>query len=374
LTAAGSPRGRVSTRLPDFPWDRLADHRRVAQEHQDGLVDLSMGTPVDPTPMLVQGALAEAADAPGYPLTAGTPGLREAAAAWLARRFGVVGVDPQAVLPVVGSKELIAGLPTFLGLGPGDTIVVPELAYPTYEVGARLAGCEVVTGDSVVAAGPARPAAIWVNSPANPTGRTLPLPHLRKVVEWARERGTLVLSDECYLEYGWDAMPVSVLHPQVCDGSYEGVLAVHSLSKRSNLAGYRAAFVAGDPLLVRELLAVRKNLGLMVPRPVQEAMRVALGDDAHVAEQRLRYARRRARLRQAVGAAGFRVDHSRGSLYLWVTRDEPCWATAKWFAERGILVAPGDFYGHAGRQHVRIAFTATDERIAAACARLHDDP
>jgi len=360
----------VSARLPDFPWDKLADHRRVAQTHPDGLVDLSMGTPVDATPDLVQHALAAAANAPGYPMTAGTLALREAMTTWLARRFGVVGVDSDAVLPVVGSKELIAGLPTFLGLGPGDTVVVPELAYPTYEVGARLAGCEVSASDSLLAAGPASPAAIWVNSPANPTGRTLPLAHLRKVVGWARERGTLVLSDECYLEYGWDAMPVSVLHPAVCGDSYEGVLAVHSLSKRSNIAGYRAGFVAGDPVLVRELLAVRKNLGLMVPRPVQEAMRAALGDDAHVAEQRLRYARRRTRLRAALEAAGFRIEHSQGSLYLWATRGEPCWRTVEFLAEQGILVAPGDFYGACGRDHVRIAFTATDERIAAASARL----
>jgi succinyldiaminopimelate transaminase len=300
--------------------------------------------------------------------------LREAVTLWLARRFGVVGVEPDAVLPVVGSKELIAGLPTFLGLGPSDTVVVPEVAYPTYEVGARLAGCDVSATDSVIATGPGRPAAVWVNSPANPTGRTLPGAHLRKVVEWARERGTLVLSDECYLEYGWDAMPVSVLHPDICDRSYDGVLAVHSLSKRSNAAGYRAGFVVGDPVLIRELLAVRKNLGLIMARPVQEAARVALGDDAHVADQRRRYARRRARLRSALQAAGFRIEHSQGSLYLWATRGEPCWTTVERLATGGILVAPGDFYGAAGRDHVRIAFTASDDRITAACARLHDDP
>jgi succinyldiaminopimelate transaminase len=279
-------------------------------------------------------------------------------------------VAPESVLPLIGSKELIGGLPTLLGLGAGDTVVVPQLAYPTYEVGARLAGCEVVVSDSTLASGPAAPAAIWLNSPSNPTGRVLPAAHLRKVVDWARQRGTLVLSDECYLEYGWDAMPVSVLHPSVCGDSYDGILAVHSLSKRSNAAGYRAAFVTGDPSLVSELLAVRKHLGLMVPRPVQEAMQVALGDDGHVAEQRLRYARRRARLRRALETSGWRIDDSQGSLYLWATRGEPCWRAVEWFAARGVLVAPGDFYGAAGRQHVRFAFTATDERIAAACARL----
>jgi len=371
VTAASSG-GAVSGRLPDFPWDKLAGHRDVAARHPDGLVDLSMGTPVDPTPPLVRAALGAAADAPGYPMTAGTSQLRSAVVAWLARRLGVVGIRAEAVLPVIGSKELIAGLPTLLGLGSGDTVVIPSLAYPTYEVGARLAGCDVRVADDLVSTGPAAPAAIWLNSPANPTGRVLPAAHLRKVVDWARERGTLVLSDECYVEYGWEATPTSVLHPSVCGGSYEGVLAVHSLSKRSTMAGYRAAFVTGDPALVAELLAVRKNLGLMVPQPVQAAMQAALGDDAHVAEQRQRYARRRARLRQVLEAAGFRFEHSEGSLYLWGTCGQPCWSTVAWFAQRGVLVAPGDFYGPQGRDHVRIAFTATDQRIAAAVSRISD--
>lgn len=329
-----------------------------------------MGTPVDPTPPLVQSALREASDAPGYPRTIGTPALREAAVGWLRRRFGVTGVHPDAMLPTIGSKELVAALPTHLGLSAGDTVVVPEAAYPTYDVGARIAGCEVVAADSTVALGPRRPALIWLNSPANPTGRVLTAEHLRKVVEWARERGVLVLSDECYLEFGWAAEPVSVLHPDVCGGSVDGLLAVHSLSKRSNLAGYRAGFVAGDPAVVAELHEVRRHAGLMVPRPVQEAMRAALDDDTHVDRQRETYARRRSELWAALEGAGFRIDHSEASLYLWATRDEPCWDTVAWFAERGILVAPGNFYGPAGARHVRVALTATDERVATACARL----
>ena len=359
----------VSSRLPDFPWDKLDRWRRVAADYPDGLVDLSMGTPVDVTPEAVQQALAAAADASGYPTTAGTPQLRAAATAWLERRCGV-SVDPEDVLPVIGSKELISGLPTLLGLGPGDTVVIPELAYPTYEVGARLAGCRVEFSDSVLASGPAAPAAIWVNSPANPTGRILPAEHLRKVVEWARERGTLVLSDECYLEYGWDATPVSVLHPSVCGSSDEAILAFHSLSKRSNMAGYRAAFVTGDATVVSELLAVRKNLGLMVPAPIQAAMTAALGDDGHVVEQKERYRRRREQLGRAFQRTGFGIDHSEGSLYLWASRGEPCWRSVARLAEHGILVAPGDFYGASGIEHIRIAFTATDEQIAAAAARL----
>jgi aspartate/methionine/tyrosine aminotransferase len=198
----------------------------------------------------------------------------------------------------------------------------------------------------------------------------LPPDHLRKVVDWCRERGTLLVSDECYLEFGWEAEPVSVLHPSICGDSADGLLAVHSLSKRSNLAGYRCAFVAGDPRLVGELLAVRKNLGLQMPGPQQVAMAAALSDTAHAKEQHARYAARRGALRAGLEGAGFRIDHSEGSLYLWATRDEGCWETVSWLAERGILVAPGDFYGVTGARHVRVAFTATDERVAAAVARL----
>jgi succinyldiaminopimelate transaminase len=364
----------VSRRLPDFPWDRLVADAERARAHPDGVADLSVGTPVDPTPDSVQAALAAAANAPGYPATAGTQACRQAAIDWLSRRCGVRGLGLDAVLPSIGSKELIASLPTHLGLGPGDAVVIPELAYPTYEVGARLAGCDVVVSDSTLALGPAVPALVWVNSPANPTGRVLPVDHLRKVVVWARERGALVASDECYVDCAWEASPVSVLHPDVSGGSVEGLLAVHSLSKRSNLAGYRAAFVAGDPAVLAELLAVRKNLGLMVPGPVQAAMVAALDDDEAVAHQQARYAVRRAVLRAAFEGAGFRIDHSEGSLYLWATRDEPCMQTVAWLADRGILVAPGDFYGVAGARHVRVAFTATDAAVAQAAARLAATP
>ena len=366
---------QVSDRLPDFPWDHLAPYAEKARAHPDGIVDLSVGTPVDPTPEVVQRALAAAGDSPGYPQTVGLPETRQACLDWLARRFGVVGPGLGAVLPTVGSKELIAGLPTFLGLGPGDLVVQPELPYPTYEVGAALVGAETVATDALTALGPRRPALVWVNSPSNPTGRVLPTEHLRKMVAWCRERGALLVSDECYLECAWEASPTSVLHSDVNGGSLQGVLAVHSLSKRSNLAGYRCAFVAGDPAVVAELLAVRRNLGLMMPGPQQRAMVAALEDDEHVAEQHARYAARRATLRAALESAGFRIDHSEASLYLWASRrseqgDESCWDTVAWLADRGILVAPGSFYGRAGEQHVRVAFTATDERVATAAERL----
>ena len=329
-----------------------------------------MGTPVDPVAPVIQQALAAAAGSPGYPLTAGTPQLRASAAAALERRYGVTGLAEHAVLPVIGTKEFIAWLPTLLGLGPADTVVVPELAYPTYEVGARLAGAQMLAADSLTQVGPQDPALIYLNSPSNPTGRVLGAEHLRKVVVWARERGAVVASDECYLGLGWDEQPVSVLHPAVSDGDHTGLLAIHSLSKSSSMAGYRAGFVAGDAGLVAELLAVRKHAGMMVPSPVQSAMVAALDDDEHEALQRERYARRREVLLAAFRSAGFTVEHSQAGLYLWATRGQPCRETVDWLARRGILVAPGEFYGPAGARHVRVAMTATDERIAAAAERL----
>ena len=367
----------VSRELPDFPWDQLTRYAATARAHPDGVVDLSIGTPVDPTPALVQDALAAAADSPAYPVTIGLETTRQACLDWLRRRAGVTGLGLDAVIPSIGSKELIAGLPLHLGLGPDDLVVIPEIAYPTYEVGAALVGARTVATDALTALGPETPSIVWVNSPSNPTGRVLPAAHLRKMVDWCRERGALLVSDECYLECAWDpgASPISVLHPDVCGGSPEGLLAVHSLSKRSNLAGYRCAFVAGDPAVVRELLEVRRNLGLIMPGPQQRAMIAALTDDVHVAEQKARYAARRATLRSALAGAGFRIDHSEGSLYLWAQRTaggagEDCWETVAWLADRGILAAPGSFYGAAGRRHVRVAFTATDERVAAAAERL----
>ena len=360
----------LSAGLPVFPWDTLADASALARRHPDGIVDLSVGTPVDPVAAVIRDALSAASASSGYPTTAGTPALREAAAAALARRYGVTAVSADTVLPVIGTKELIAWLPTLLGLGRNDLVVVPELAYPTYEVGARLAGTQVAAADSLTQLGPRRATLIYLNSPSNPTGRVLGADHLRKVVGWARERGALVASDECYLGLGWDAQPVSLLDPAVCDGAHTGLLAIHSLSKSSSMAGYRAGFVAGDPAVVAELLAVRKHAGMMVPTPVQAAMTAALRDDAHQREQRDRYARRRDALLPAVRKAGLSVAHSEAGLYLWATRDEPCRDTVAWFAQRGILVAPGEFYGPRGARHVRIALTATDERIAAAVSRL----
>jgi succinyldiaminopimelate transaminase len=376
----------LASRLPAYTWDRIAPLREKADLHPDGPVDLSMGTPVDPVPDVIRAALAEASDAPGYPATRGTARLRSAAAGWLARGHGVC-VSPDDVLPVIGTKEFIAWLPVMLGLGPGDVVVHPALAYPTYDIGIRLAGATAVASDDLPSgsgsgsgfgfgfgfrAGSGSVRLVWVNSPSNPTGRVLSAEQLRQVIAWARERGAVVASDECYITLGWEVSPVSVLHPDVCGTSAEGVIAVHSLSKRSNLAGYRAGFVAGDPALVADLLALRKQAGMIMPQPVQAAMTAALEDDAHASTQRLRYAGRRIVLHAAFTEAGWTIDDSQAGLYLWVTHpDYDCWTAAEFLAaECGILVAPGELYGPAGARHVRVALTATDERISAAAERL----
>lgn len=373
---AGVPHGtgagvRQAARLdlPEFPWDRLAGAARRAAEYPAGAVDLSVGTPVDPVPELLRCALLSGAAQPGYPAAHGTPELRQAAVDALARRHGVTGVPPEAVLPTVGSKELVAWLPTLLGLGPSDLVGLPELAYPTYEVGARLAGATAVR---LADDAPAPPGTRlrWLNSPSNPTGDVLPAEVMAGAVVQARQIGAVVASDECYLSLGWDAQPVSVLHPQVCSGDHRGLLAVHSLSKSSNLAGYRAGFVAGDPELVAALLAVRRHAGMMVARPVQQVMAVALSDDAHIAAQRDRYARRRALLWPALDRAGLRVQRSQGGLFLWCTAGQPCWDTVARLAELGVLTAPGEFYGPAGARHVRVSLTAHDEQIAIVVDRL----
>jgi len=370
--------GLLTGALPDFPWDTLVPYAAIARAHPRGIVDLSVGTPVDPTPAVVRDALAAAADSPGYPTTHGTPALRQAVVDWFARRRGVPGLDPAAVLPTIGSKELVAFLPSLLGLGPGDVVVHPRTAYPTYDVGARLAGATPLPADDVAAWADQNVGLVWLNSPGNPDGTVRSVTQLREVVDAARARGAVVASDECYAELAWaepwvSAGVPSLLDPRVTGGDLTGLLAVYSLSKQSNLAGYRAAFVAGDPALVARLLETRKHAGMIMPGPVQAAMAVALGDDAHVAVQRERYRARRVRLLGALGAAGLEVDGSHAGLYLWVRPAggaQDCWTTVGDLAALGILVAPGVFYGAAAAAHVRLSLTASDERIAEAAARL----
>ncbi|PRI10817.1 succinyldiaminopimelate transaminase [Leucobacter massiliensis] len=359
--------------LPEYPWDAMAPFAEQAARHPEGALDLSIGSPVDPAPAIARDALAAAADAHAYPATAGTGALREAIAAWFARRRGVA-VEPSAVLPTVGSKELVALLPFLLGIGAGEAVVFPRIAYPSYAMGAALVGADAIASDDP-AEWPEHTRLVWINSPSNPDGRVLSVDALRSAVLRARELGAVIVGDECYAEFGWDAPwdaePIpSILDPRVVGDDHRGVLGAYSLSKQSNLAGYRAAFVAGDPELIARLLTVRKHAGLMQAAPVQAAMVAVLGDDAHVAEQRERYRARRAVLRPALEAAGYRVEGSEAGLYLWVTRGVDAWESVEEFARLGIVVGPGHFYGDHSPEHVRLALTASDAAIEAAAARL----
>lgn len=367
--------------LPDYPWEAMAPYLARASEHPGGAVNLSIGTPVDPTPQLVQDALKAAADAPGYPTVHGTPALREAIAGWFERRRGVSGLDPRNIMPTVGSKELVAWLPLLLGLKPGDVVVRPKVAYPTYDIGATLAGVTSVATDNLDELDDAtrsRVRLIWVNSPGNPTGSVRDAASLKSLVDQARDLGAVVASDECYAELGWGSWDVqrggqrvpSILDPRVAGGSHQGLLAVYSLSKQSNLAGYRAAFVAGDPDVMPNLVNSRKHAGMIVPYPVQEAMRVALGDDTHVEAQKDLYRGRRERLVPALLDFGLEIKDSDAGLYLWSTAGEDTWETVARLAGRGIVVGPGVFYGDAGNGYVRVALTGSDERIDAAVERL----
>ena len=381
MTLAPANRKPFGLQLPEYPWEALAPYLATAAAHPGGIVNLSIGTPVDPTPALIQDALKAAANAPGYPTTHGTPALRQAVVDWFARRRNVPGLDPADVMPTVGSKELVAWLPLLLGLGRGDVVLRPSVAYPTYDMGAIFAGATALAADSLdgLDAGTrARVRLVWVNSPGNPTGIVRDVSELASLVRAAREIGAVVASDECYGELGWGPWDVenggepvpSILDPRVSGGSNEGLLAVYSLSKQSNAAGYRAAFVAGDGAIVANLVNSRKHAGMIVPHPVQEAMRAALGDDAHVQDQKALYRRRREQLVGALEAFGLTIHHSEAGLYLWCTAGEDTWTTIGRLAELGIVAGPGTLYGDAGAGFIRVALTGSDERIGEAVRRL----
>ena len=369
--------------LPDYPWDTMAPYRATAEAHPEGLINLSIGTPVDPTPSVIRDALADATDAHGYPTTHGTLTLRQAIVDWFDRRRGVPGLTTDQVMPTIGSKELVAWLPFLLGLGEGDVVVRPTVAYPTYDIGAQLAGATPVAADSLEEldeATRARVRLVWINSPANPTGIVRDVDELKKIVEDARALGAVVASDECYAELGWgewDAArggkPVpSVLDPRVCGENQDLVLAAYSLSKQSNFAGYRGAFIAGDTAIIANLVNSRKHAGMIVPAPVQVAMTAALSDDEHVEAQKDLYRARRETLLPALEGFGLTVKHSEAGLYLWATAGEDTWATVQRFADKGIVIGPGVFYGTAGEGYVRIALTGSDDDISRAAARLSE--
>ena len=363
--------------LPEYPWESLKPYRQQASEYPDGVVDLSIGTPADPTPVLIQQALANNTDAHGYPPTEGSPALRQAIVDWFARRRNTTNLDTDSVLPTVGSKELVAWLPTLLGLSGQDLVIHPVAAYPTYGVGADFADVDSIASDApweLDEATQQRIKLIWVNSPANPTGAVMTTKQLAKIVSFARSIGAIVASDECYAELGWDEWEEHVpglLEPAVSGGDLSNLLAVYSMSKQSNMAGYRASFIAGDRALIAELTNLRKHAGMMVPAPIQAALTVALGDDEHVALQKSLYRNRREQLKNALQAAGFTITFSAAGLYLWVSApNHVCWSLVEKFAAAGIIVGPGTFYGPVGAENIRISLTASDSAVAQAVERI----
>jgi succinyldiaminopimelate transaminase len=336
----------------------LAPYGEKAKKYPGGFIDLSQGTPVDPTPTFIQEALTKASNSPSYPLTAGSSQLKDAIRAWATLNLGATGEFD--VLPVIGSKEFVALLPTFL---QSKTVLYPKIAYPTYLVGALMTSAKAIPVEIDAKSWPTADLA-WINSPSNPTGQVQSDSEILATINWARNNGSVIASDECYLSFSKEAKSILSL----TGGNNEGVLAVHSLSKRSNLAGYRAAFVIGDSKLIDQIRQIRKHAGLIVPLPVQQAMIAALSDNNHAIEQAERYEKRRIKLITALSKAGFTIEHSKAGLYIWCSKNEDCYKTVDWFANLGVLVTPGSFYG--SEKFIRIALTATDESIDLVVERI----
>ncbi len=348
--------------LPDFPWDALAPYGETARKHPSGIIDLSQGTPVDSTPEFIQNVFRESSNSPRYPVTAGTAELRSAIRNWATQHLGATGEFD--VLPLIGSKELVAWLPTIL---QSKKVLIPEIAYPTYNVGAIIGNAEAITVPIDGAQWPSADLA-WVNSPSNPTGQVHSDTELESAISWSRKNNSVLVFDECYFDFDDSVQTNSAL--SLANGNNKNLLVVHSLSKRSSMAGYRGAMLIGDPELIATIREFRKHAGMMVPLPVQNAMVTALGDEKHVVEQRDRYNKRRALLAPALTHAGFQIEYSNAGLYIWCTRSEDAWKSVAWLAELGILATPGSFYGAKGAHHIRVALTATDAQIVDAVNRI----
>lgn len=358
----------LADQLPDFPWDLLQPASKLAATHPSGLIDLSVGTPVDSVASEIQAAAAKALDAHAYPLTAGTAELISAQQTWLTK-IAKANSENIGTIPTIGSKEAVALLPLLLGLNSSSKVAIPTLAYPTYAVGAQAVGASVILADTPEQL-TEKVDLVWLNSPSNPTGKVLTETQLQNWINFARDTNTVVASDECYLTLGWDQIPISILNTKLTNGNYQNLIALHSLSKRSSLAGYRAAAISGDKRIVSSLLQARKHLGLITPTPSQAAATAAWLDEAHAAAQREVYQNRRIVMQKAFTSAGFKISESAAGLYLWLTRDQDCWESVNWLAQRGVLVAPGIFYGVAGEKFVRAAMTETDEKINQLSSRL----
>jgi succinyldiaminopimelate transaminase len=368
---------------PPYPYERLDGLKVAAGALPGGIVDLSIGTPCDPPPEAVLDALAHSNAERGYPPSVGTAAYKAAAAGWLARRYGVT-IEPAALAACVGTKEFVASLPMYLQLRTPerDTVLYPEISYPTYEMGATLAGCRAVAVPvdnnwrldlgAIDPSDAARALCLWINTPGNPAGG---LDDLAAAAAWGRANDVLVVSDECYIEFTWatpfGTAPSGQPGRTILEHGLDKVLAIHSLSKRSNLAGVRAGFYAGDPALVRYLSEIRKHAGLMVPGPVQAAAIAAWADDTHVDEQRAIYGRRLERFAAILGAVGHPTPLPDGAFYLWVPAPNgDAWAFTRWLAEKGgCLVAPSELYG-ARQDHVRVALVVPDDRLDLVAERL----
>ncbi|MBW3090861.1 succinyldiaminopimelate transaminase [Bifidobacterium miconisargentati] len=383
-----------------YDWSRIAGFKATAKAAPGGMVDLSVGSPVDPVPDSVREALSatsDAANAHGYPVTVGTADLKAAIDTWFRTMRGVdLKSINAAAVPTVGSKEAVALMASLLHLGPGDVVVQPKVSYPTYEIGTQLAGATVAKVDDVtdVESWVHIPGvkAVWVNSPCNPTGEIISAEWLADIVAAARRIGAVVLSDECYALMDWRAVRDSApeaesnepaagdgafslsaapcaLNPHICEGSASGILVLYSLSKQSNMAGYRTALIAGDYRLVTEMSEFRKQIGQIIPGPVQAAMAAGLNDAASVHVQWSRYRRRLAALVKALNAYGYEASMPAGALYVWVkAKSGDCWTDMAELAKIGVVPSPGEFYG--APAYLRFSSTATDEAIDSACARL----
>ena len=370
---------------PAYPYDRLDEARQMAEDRFGGqVIDLSIGTPTDPPPADVMAALFSPADeggaARGYPPSIGTRNLREAIQDWTLRRLETP-IPLDAVAVCVGTKEFVATTPQWMKLRhPGrDTVLYPAVSYPTYEMGAILAGLRAVPVAldqhwrldlaSIDPADAERALMLWVNSPGNPAGG---LDDLAAAAAWGREHSVPVFSDECYAEFTWDGRPRTVLGHGDGPERIGGVVAVHSLSKRSNMAGMRVGWYAGDRDLVGYLREVRKHAGLMVPGPVQRASVVALADQSHVEAQRSRYAARLSQAQSILAGLGVKCPLPEGGFYLWApVPDGDEWAfTFRLASEGGALVSPGSFYGDAGKGYVRLALVAPSEQLDLLASRL----
>jgi succinyldiaminopimelate transaminase len=374
MSSAGVNRNQVGFEPPPYPYDRLDAYQKMASEFDGGIVDLSIGTPCDPPPQAVIDALAGSGSERGYPASIGSENLRRSIARWMGRRFAI-DVPISRIAACIGSKEFVATTPQYMKLRrpARDTVIYPAVAYPTYEMGATLAGLRALpvpmnaeghmdfaslSEDDI-----ARALMVWVNSPSNPTGG---LDDLKYAANWGRKHDIPVFSDECYTEFTWGTSPQTILQHGL-----DGVIAVHSLSKRSNLAGVRVAFYSGDAEIVDYLKEVRKHAGFMVPGPAQAAGVAALDDDEHVRVQRDRYMSRLEMMAKTLTAwSGIDIALPAGGFYLWFNAGDAWEFTEKLAREGGALVSPGDFYGAGGSHNVRVAVVQTDAKLAMVAKRL----